>query len=139
MSVLRAWQQRSSAPMSCANWCAPFEKDCLTYRTKNVIASSISWMYRSSSTLKAKPDGASVRPYLRMSSAILHWIVLGCALWGIRTRLVIKPPRFALLREVPMHMLGLQELLQPLLAQLARAAAELHPAERPGVVVGERV
>ena len=38
-----------------------------------------------------------------------------------------------------MHVLGLQELRQPLLAQLARAARELHPAERPGVVVGQRV
>jgi hypothetical protein len=36
-------------------------------------------------------------------------------------------------------MLGLQKLGQPLLAQLARAAAELHAAERPGVVVGQRV
>ncbi len=53
--------------------------------------------------------------------------------------LALKPPRFAFLREVPVDVLGLEERLEPLLAQLARAAAELHPAERPGVVVGQRV
>jgi hypothetical protein len=33
---------------------------------------------------------------------------------------ITKPPRLTLLCEVPMHVLGLQELRQPILAQLAR-------------------
>src|SRR6266545_1046607 len=38
-----------------------------------------------------------------------------------------------------MHVLGFKKGLKALLAQLARAARELHAAERPGVVVGQWV
>src|SRR5579864_9040448 len=60
---------------------------------------------------------------------------------GVRLarRGVREEPRLVLLLEVPVDVLGLLELLQAFLAQLAPAPGGLVAAERARVVVGERV
>jgi hypothetical protein len=50
-----------------------------------------------------------------------------------------EPPVLGLLAEVPVDVLGLEERLEPLRAELASPAGHLHPAEGAGVVVGQRV
>src|SRR5262249_33259258 len=49
------------------------------------------------------------------------------------------PPGFGAALEIPVDMLGLQELLQPLLAQFASQTTHLEAAKGSRIIIGQRV